>query len=252
MFKIKTFLAPGLALALLLSLGVGTASADPTLVGVGSNGSFTGSGTDPANGAALSASATFSLVGTDLQIVLTNTSTFSGSYVPSNILTALVFDQGSSNNGVTLSPTSATANVLIQGPLPSGTTIGDFYDYKSGISSSVWPGATQGISTAGFNIFGQGNFGSNGQNVDGFGEGIVGPGYTTGNDHIPTTPLVQNSMTFLLTPSATFDVDNVTHVFFQYGTALEGQVVPEPSTLAIAGLGALGFLTYGLKRRKKS
>jgi hypothetical protein len=117
----------------------------------------------------------------------------------------------------------------------------------------VWPGADQGIGTAGFNVFGpSGNFGSNGQKVDGYDEGIVGSGYTTGNDGIPTTPLVKDTMTFNLTVSGgTFDLNDITNVFFQYGTQLGTAVVPEPSTLAIAGLGALGFMGYGLRRRLK-
>jgi hypothetical protein len=35
------------------------------------------------------------------------------------------------------------------------------------------------------------------------------------------------------------------------GFAGNGSVVPEPSTMAIAGLGALGFIGYGLRRRLK-
>lgn len=35
------------------------------------------------------------------------------------------------------------------------------------------------------------------------------------------------------------------------GFATEGPVVPEPSSMAIAGLGALGFAAYGLRRRLK-
>jgi hypothetical protein len=44
---------------------------------------------------------------------------------------------------------------------------------------------------------------------------------------------------------------------FQFGTSegegtFSGQLLtPEPSTLAISGLGALGFFGYGLRRRLK-
>ncbi len=37
-----------------------------------------------------------------------------------------------------------------------------------------------------------------------------------------------------------------------FSADLSNQVVPEPSTLAIAGLGALGMIGYGIRRRRKS
>jgi len=45
----------------------------------------------------------------------------------------------------------------------------------------------------------------------------------------------------------------VVHLFLPNvtGFAFGGTVVPEPSSLAIAGLGALGFVGYGLRRRPK-
>jgi hypothetical protein len=36
------------------------------------------------------------------------------------------------------------------------------------------------------------------------------------------------------------------------GTSTVAGVVPEPSSMALAGLGALGFIGYGLRRRKAS
>jgi hypothetical protein len=46
-------------------------------------------------------------------------------------------------------------------------------------------------------------------------------------------------------PGATTSLTDLTQRFSQ-------SVVPEPSTLALAGLGALGFIGYGLRRRKAS
>ena len=37
---------------------------------------------------------------------------------------------------------------------------------------------------------------------------------------------------------------------FNYGGTSSVTAVPEPSTMAIAGIGALGMIGYGLRRRK--
>jgi hypothetical protein len=104
--------------------------------------------------------------------------------------------------------------------------------------------------------------------LDGLGSGknqIIGPAsadgkYDNANSSIagngPHNPLVNQTATFVITASGvTAAGTTITGVQFSFGTAagdnLPGSPSPEPSTLAIAGLGALGFLGYGLRRRLK-
>jgi len=76
-------------------------------------------------------------------------------------------------------------------------------------------------------------------------------GFTKGN----FDPYVNGPATFTLNfSSGVTSTTTVTAVSFSFGTGpdtnLTGtHVVPEPSTMAIAGLGALGFLGYSLRRR---
>jgi len=73
-----------------------------------------------------------------------------------------------------------------------------------------------------------------------------------------------STVTIVLSIASVMSGDTVTGMNFQFGTG-EGEgvvpgtpgppqppgTVPEPSTLAIAGLGALGFIGFGLRRRLK-
>jgi hypothetical protein len=86
--------------------------------------------------------------------------------------------------------------------------------------------------------------------------GIVEDGLSNGNQN----PLYIGPTIFQLTvPDLTAGTNltaaNFSNVTLSFGTApdatLPAGVVPEPSTLAIAGLGALGFIGYGLRRRLK-
>src|SRR5207249_2897054 len=96
--------------------------------------------------------------------------------------------------------------------------------------------------------FGQPNF--NGPDlatpvsVDGFNYGLVGSGYTAGSgvDGIPTTPLIQNTATFVLDslPNG-FSLASLSNVSFQYGTDLSetnvpgtSSAVPVPPTFTLA------------------
>jgi len=93
-------------------------------------------------------------------------------------------------------------------------------------------------------------------------------GSITGGNHDPflfTDGTSSSSVvTIVLSIASVTSSDTVTAATFQFGTSEgEGVVtgtpgppqppgsVPEPSTLAIAGLGALGFIGFGLRRRLK-
>jgi hypothetical protein len=84
--------------------------------------------------------------------------------------------------------------------------------------------------------------------------------YSNGNGSITHNhnPFLAGTVTLVLNIAGVASNTTITKMQFQFGTSEgEGTVfgqdptTPEPSTLAIAGLGALGFLGYGLRRRLK-
>jgi hypothetical protein len=210
---------------------------------------YTGTGTNLASGQVLSASVEFDiLTGNKLRITLSNL----GAPVrqPSDVLTCLFFDL---SGAAALTPDSAVlgfGSTLINGPLPAGQTLGDQWEYLGGLSKTPG-GATRGISAAGFGLFNHGDFGSNPQNLGGITYGVINGSPAGGNGQVPTTPLENHSMVFTLRglPTA-FNLANINHVGFQYGTALAPSepflvphlVVPEPSALALLALGAAAFV----------
>ena len=203
----------------------------------------------------LAAQADFTIVGNDLKIVLTNTST-ADCLVPGDVLCGLFFD-----GTPALTPLSAVVSAgsavynnttMVHG---AGDDIGGAWAYASGINPAV-SGATQGIGAAGFNIFGPPNVfpGANADGdpgVDGVAYGLLSAGdnLATGNGGLNGRDLTKNSTTFMLSglPQG-FDLNNLKNVSFQYGTSLDETrlVTPEPcSVLALAGL-------LALRRRKKA
>ncbi len=200
-----------------------------------------------------SASVDFSLSGTTLTVTLTNTSTVTTTPDATWVLGAVGFNSTSS----ALTPVSAT--------VPSGSTllgsvvnnVGEGWQYESGISFHSY---NSGISETGLGVFGpDGNFYSPGVKLDGSDYGVVGSAGTNGSNPSVKEPLVESTIVFTLTTPSGFTLADLgSTVVFQYGTdlsepTLTGDLVPvpEPSTMAIAGLGALGFMGYGLRRRLK-
>ncbi|MBI5376014.1 MAG: PEP-CTERM sorting domain-containing protein [Candidatus Schekmanbacteria bacterium] len=218
----------------------------------------------------LSASATFDIVGGNLKVTLTNTST-NDVLAPSDVLTALFFS-------ITGDPELTKISAIIDSgstyyfdttpPVPVGGDVGSEWAYKNGLSMSN--GATQGISSSGLGLFGPSDRfdTSHGSNYldfpadpDGLNYGILSAGdiITTGNAKVTGgTPLIKNSVIFTLggLPSA-FSLNQISSVLFQYGTGLsEPQIVvtnvrptPEPTTIILLGAGILGLAIWQRKKQ---
>ena len=219
----------------------------------------------------LSASATFTISGNTLTILLTNTDTATGGGAPqnsANVLSGLFF-----NLGATLSPGSATlpggSSIIQTGNCDVNncvgkTDVGGEWSYASG-GASWLAGTNQGISSSGYlnNNTSSGNFGSAATNyqspaaLDGIQFGIVPDGWVagSGNGGLDNNALIEGSVQFVLTGVAGLQASDISNVYFTYGTSANentlrgttsgaqsssGSSVPEPALLSLIGLGAVG------------
>lgn len=210
------------------------------------------------NGASgpLAAQAQFTISGGVLTLQLTNTST-ADSLVPSDLLSSVFWNMTGSPNLVGWNAVlGGGSSVYLNGVASNPANLNDFFAYRDDIAGP----RAYGVSSSGFGIFGGFdlfNPGATGE-PNGMGYNILSAGdnLASGNMPLMTNNLVKDSVVF------TFFVGDVHEsaiqdVFFQYGTSLtepgfdgeippEGNPVPEPFTLAIAGAG----LAMALRRRK--
>ncbi len=206
-----------------------------------------------ADNAGKSAMAEFSVNGAgELVVTLTNTS-LNDVLVPSDVLTALLFDI--SGAGVPLTRTSAVlgaGSTVFYDPdgQPAGGVVGGEWAYRGGLIGA--PGDRgYGISSTGIGLFGPGDvfpgpdlsppLSPNGLNYGLLSAGddpATGNGGVTGSDG-----LIKNSVVFTLgNAGADFDLGRIGRVQFFYGTAVgEGSIdgVPTPGSLALLGLAGL-------------
>jgi hypothetical protein len=221
--------------------------------------SGTGSG-----GASLAAEADFYLNGGSLYIFLKNTSDEAVN-AQANTLAALLW-----SSETTLSTTGGQANLTYPGGLPSppfpvasvsafvvnglfptGGNVNDMWGYASGLSGAPH-GANQGISEAGFGLFGQANFPGGSSNLDGSSWGIVSASTpdTTNLDGLGGRSYPRYFTYFVLTSAgSSLTLDNIS---FQYGTGLNepNLVVPIPPTVWLLGSGLLGLIGFRRKFEK--
>lgn len=198
------------------------------------------------------AEVTFDTSGSDLIVTLTNTSS-ADVLVQSDILTAVFFN---SLTPLSLGRTSAVlapGSTVLFGTTDPGNVVGGEWAYKSGLVGAP-EGYAYGISSAGFGLFGPGDR-FPGNNLEGpespngvqYGITSAGDNPATGQSVVTgSNGLIKNSVIFTL-PGLPIGFDpstQITRAYFQYGTSLDdgGADVPEPTTLAMLGLGALAYL----------
>jgi hypothetical protein len=204
------------------------------------------------NGSNLTASATFEIVGGDLQITLSNTSS-SDVLNSAQLLTALFFDLDPTVGLTPISALLASGSTVVNGPTGGGNVGGEFA-YDDGLAGAP-AGAGLGVSNSGLGLFGDANF--NGTNLSGptavdgpqYGITSAGDNTATGNTALLTTPIIQSSVIFLLdiggsTVYSDISEFSISNVSFQYGTALGDTNLKVPdggSTAALLGVALFGF-----------
>jgi len=234
------------------------------------------------------ASATFTVSGNTLTVVLTSEGSVWGAN--GDLLTGLFFKvSGATLSGPTASLASGSSILdytdnLTAGPdlltNVAGTNVGGDWAYKSGITSSqIGSGTYYGLGAAGFGIFGNADiidssatpfapgtdkysYGG-GTPPDGPAMGIIpGGAYSPngGSTSINNNPIIQNAVVFTFTITGT--ITSIDTANFQFGTQLNetqlgGTTVrtPPPSGVPLPGVAVAGFVLLsglglkGLRRR---
>lgn len=233
----------------------------------GATAIFTGSGNTDENNTAVTAEADFTLSASTLTLLLTNTS--SPTTAQGDALTGVIF----SING------TQTLSFDMVGPpcgetLPAGSHIWDSTtttddtinlcgSWTSELSSPPKFPAEFGVATTGYN--GEFNGGSITQGNASPDFGIVAAGsFPAASFGGSRFPFIQNALQFQFSvDSGSFAESDITGVAFMFGTrgdtVITGecqsgctpiQQIPEPGSLALLGLGALGLAATRRQRKR--
>ena len=226
------------------------------------------------------ATASFDVVGSSLEIVLSNTSQ-ADTLVPSDVLTGVFFN-------LTGNPALTRISAISDGPTyrgatfvnGTGTVVGGEWGYQSGMSQYA---ANTGISSSGLGLFGPKDVfpganlsGPASPGGTGYGLASAGDIAGTGNGGVIGNELTRHAVTFMLGGLASnFSLSDIGHVTFQYGTSLsephfasnsvnlvQGSgpgpgpgprivptAIPEPASLGLTVFG-LAALLIGRRRRR--
>ena len=210
-----------------------------------------------------SASAEFARSGANLIVTLTNTSTADAT-VPTDILTGVFFEIA---GNPLLARTSAIiplgSAVLVGGTgvdvTPVDRVVGGEWAYLNNLSQV--PLANSGISSSGLGIFGPHDR-FPGPNLQGpaspagvqFGITSALDNLLTGNGGLSGEYLIKSSVVFTLAGYSGEPDADISHVLFQYGTALDEPRLtghtPEPSSLVMLAFGIGGLAAFRYRRRK--
>lgn len=216
----------------------------------------------------LSASASFTISGTSLTILLTNTDAASGAgapTTPAEVLSGVFFNLGSS----TFTPVSASTYSQSNGAFQPGsiiqdaqcvggaatcngvTSIGSEFSYAAGGLASLW-GTNQGIASSGYlnantsdGNFGPGNL-AGPEALDGIQFGLVPDGWTeySGNGGLDGNALVEGAVKFVLTIPNGLKESDIKKVYFTYGTS-EGENTVKATGSTTSGTGSTVTTTSG-------
>jgi hypothetical protein len=185
----------------------------------------------------VSAQATFTISSGEIVITLSNLQT--GIHDAGQLVSELSFTTVNANNLSSSVLASSSAQLVTVGK--SGYSLGS-------TTSTGWGYATGHLSDL--------------VNGDSPSHTIIGPSTDNPNSSITKNhnPFLYESATFTITGAGITSNTTIASATFSFGTSAGDDVrgtqvvtttTPEPSTIAIAGLGALGFIGYGLRRRLK-